>query len=352
MLLLGSHCASVYPRYWKISGFYRLGRKMYDAKQKYEFVKSVARLQREDKSKSEAEAVEELKGEKSEPTFEVYREWRDLVSSTEEKDPYSFSGISEFIGKIVSSGVFFMILGGALLYIAVGLHGQNHTSFTFIFVVLGVAILLYGTGTQGTGALDSDATAWKFKGTIAGGAGVLALLFGYFFIEKHPDIRRAFEPQRQYVKVITDIYERSEGRNRPVSSDSGYVLANRQGQGVPVALQAGRFVLYVPYFTHEKPCGFDIELTYVSSVGDASAELRDTFRLRRDSEVAGDDADNCPTIDGAAPDGIALVAVDTSGVDFDEYRADILYENREQEAVSVDVEASPDGGDTIDLKFN
>jgi len=310
------------------------------------------RLQKKDKSKSEAQAVQELKGEEPEPTFEVYREWRDLVSSAEEKDPYTFSGVAELVGKVLSSGVFFMLLGGALLYIAVELHGQNHTSFTFIFVVLGVAILLYGTGTQGAGALDSDATAWKFKGTIAGGAGILALLFGYFFIEKHTDIRRAFEPQRQYVKVVTDIYERSEGRNRPVSADGGYVLANRHGQGVPVALQAGRFVLYVPYFTHEKPCGFDIELTYVAAASDSPEPLRDTFRLRRESEVASNDAANCPTIDGVAPDGIALVAVDSSGVDFDEYRADILYDNGELEAVSVDVEASPEGGDTIDLEFN
>jgi hypothetical protein len=63
------------------------------------------------------------------------------------------------VASFVSSGFFFLILGGVLLFIAQDRMSTNHAGITFVLVVLGVALLLYGTGTQGMGQFNSGAGA-------------------------------------------------------------------------------------------------------------------------------------------------------------------------------------------------
>lgn len=102
------------------------------------------------------------------------------------------------IERFTSSGLFFMIFGCILLIVAHFMMPFIHSSLAFILVVSGVAILLYGTGTQGIGEFGSNG----YKIAIAGGAGVLALIIGYGVIEKQEEIKDAFQAQTKYIKVI------------------------------------------------------------------------------------------------------------------------------------------------------
>jgi hypothetical protein len=76
--------------------------------------------------------------------------------------------------RTVSSGLFFMAVGCVFLVVAAYTMGETHSSLSFVLVVVGVAILLYGTGTQGMGQLDSHVGTAKYKVAVAGGAGALA----------------------------------------------------------------------------------------------------------------------------------------------------------------------------------
>ena len=83
------------------------------------------------------------------PAERDYRIWKSLIEYRSILERAQLGLIGQVLA-FFSSGIFFILLGGFLLYAAVFLiHGENHTSFTFIFVVLGVAILLYGTHPKG-----------------------------------------------------------------------------------------------------------------------------------------------------------------------------------------------------------
>ena len=102
----------------------------------------------------------------------------------------------------LSSGVFFMIVGAVALLAAFLTMGTTHASFTFVLVVVGVAILLYGTGTQGAGNFETVAGEMKYKIGVAGGAGILAFAVGIGIVEKSADIRDAFQIEKKYARLI------------------------------------------------------------------------------------------------------------------------------------------------------
>ena len=103
------------------------------------------------------------------------------------------------IATIANSGLFFMAVGGELLFLAQEYMATNHAGITFVLVVLGVALILYGTGTQGTGQLSSSA---GYNIAIAGGAGVVAFAVAYGMIWKSTEMRNAFQPERKFVRVF------------------------------------------------------------------------------------------------------------------------------------------------------
>jgi membrane protein implicated in regulation of membrane protease activity len=94
------------------------------------------------------------------------------------------------------SGIFFILLGLALLLVAYWGLGIVHTTFSFVLVVLGVAILLYGTGTQGMGRVERASDQAKYNIALAGGAGVLSFCIAYG-IALLGEMQRAFQIERK-----------------------------------------------------------------------------------------------------------------------------------------------------------
>lgn len=92
------------------------------------------------------------------------------------------------------SGAFFILIGMLLLAAAYYMQSDSHSSLTFVFVVLGAAVLLYGTGTQAAAKYTGGKTTAGVHPEIwiAGGAGVISLLIALGFIHKASDIKMAF----------------------------------------------------------------------------------------------------------------------------------------------------------------
>ena len=142
----------------------------------------------------------------------------------------------------LSSGVFFMIVGSVALLAAFMTMGTTHASFTFVLVVVGVAILLYGTGTQGAGNFESTAGEMNYKVGVAGGAGILAFAVGLGIVIKANDIRDAFQIERKYARLVF----RDPGDG--VGKLTDYV-PEISVDGVPIPSQrSGEYIIaYVPF---------------------------------------------------------------------------------------------------------
>jgi hypothetical protein len=149
--------------------------------------------------------------------------------------------------QLVNSGLFFMLVGCAFLITAGRTMGSIHAAFTFVLVVVGVAILLYGTGTQGMGEFSSEASSARYRIGIAGGAGILALAVGFGIVEKAERIKNVFQIEKKYVRVI--LTPQTDG----ISTFRNYVpeITTSDGESV-AALRHGEIVeVFVPYFETE-----------------------------------------------------------------------------------------------------
>jgi hypothetical protein len=100
--------------------------------------------------------------------------------------------------QFTSSGLFFMIVGAGFLLVAAITLNTAHASFSFVLVVIGVAVLLFGTGTQGVG----EAQATGYKVAIAGGAGVIAFCVGWGIIHYADSIKTVFQIEKKYIRVV------------------------------------------------------------------------------------------------------------------------------------------------------
>jgi hypothetical protein len=105
------------------------------------------------------------------------------------------------ISSFLSSGFFFLLLGGGFLFLAQHNMATNHAGITFVLVVLGVALLLYGTGTQGMGQFKAEGAA-AYNVAIAGGAGAIAFAAAYGIIKYSPQMRAAFQPEKKFVRLL------------------------------------------------------------------------------------------------------------------------------------------------------
>ena len=136
------------------------------------------------------------------------------------------------IASFLSGGLFFLLLGGGLIFMAQAYMSTNHAGTTFVWVVLGVALMLYGTGTQGMGQFNSGA---GYNVAMAGGAGVVAFAVPFGIIGYSGKMRDAFQPERKFVRVLIQggdgvtVSVSSHGRPaagsrkcEPGSSDSRY----------------------------------------------------------------------------------------------------------------------------------
>jgi hypothetical protein len=146
--------------------------------------------------------------------------------------------------KFCSSGLFFITLGLVLLYVANRSIGHAHAGMTFVLVVLGVALLLYGTGTQGTADLKTDSNAAKYNVAIAGGAGVLAFCVAYGIIEFSPQMREAFQIERKFIRLqIQEV-----GREAIPLYASAFKI---DGEEVPFSRRNGMIEILIPYLSSD-----------------------------------------------------------------------------------------------------
>jgi len=100
-----------------------------------------------------------------------------------------------------SSGNFYIVLGSLFLWAAFSKADDAHSALIFILVILGVAIVLYGTGTQAAGTGSAQAPTndqIKANIAIAGGAGVLAAFFGFGIISYKDDLVGVFKRTIDY----------------------------------------------------------------------------------------------------------------------------------------------------------
>ena len=146
------------------------------------------------------------------------------------------------IASFLSGGLFFLLLGGGLIFMAQAYMATNHAGITFVWVVLGVALMLYGTGTQGMGQFNSGA---GYNVAIAGGAGVVAFAVAFGIIEYSGKMRDAFQPERKFVRVLI---QGGDG----VTDVTQYATAfEMDGVPVPAAKKGRNVEVFVPYLPFE-----------------------------------------------------------------------------------------------------
>ena len=149
------------------------------------------------------------------------------------------------IERFLSSGLFFMLIGCGFLWVSYLTMFRAHSSFSFILIVVGVAILLYGTGTQGMGQISQEKEAANYKIKLAGGAGVLAFCTAFGIVWKSDPIKLAFQIERKYLKISIE----PDANSGPifdkyipdVTINGEHIASVRRGQTVDA---------YMGYFTN------------------------------------------------------------------------------------------------------
>lgn len=196
----------------------------------------------------------------------------------------------------VSSGFFFMLVGAVSLAFAFYSMGNTHASFTFVLVVVGVAVLLYGTGTQGVGNFETTAGAATYKLGIAGGAGILAFAVGYGIVAKSPEIKRAFQIEKRYIRLSFE-----PSMKDGVSTFEGYVPeVVIDGVAAPVYRNGDSFVAFVSYFDNRPLTKVRVlaRLHYVGPEDRRNGSLRSNVLVDRTIDIDH----TKPTIDDGSID--------------------------------------------------
>jgi hypothetical protein len=146
-----------------------------------------------------------------------------------------------------SSGLFFMLVGASTLFVAYETMGPASAIFSFILVVVGVAILLFGTGTQSMGEFNSDEAAAKYKVRLAGGAGVLAFCVAFGIVAYYPKMKEAFQIERRY--LIVQVEPKSDGYSKFQDFAADFSI---NGNSLPVMRRGDFIMAYVPYLQTEQ----------------------------------------------------------------------------------------------------
>lgn len=183
--------------------------------------------------------------------------------------------------SFVSSGFFFMLVGGGFLFIAAQTMGPTHAMFSFVLVVVGVAILLFGTGTQSVGEFESKRDETSYKTKIAGGAGVLAFCIAAGIVYFHPKMKAAFQIEKKYFVV----------KVQPLANSTfeDYVAQfSIEGTPIPSMLRGNFMMVYVPYLESEEKTKRPVQYRF-RYIGKKLPELqRDDVTLAFDVEINND----------------------------------------------------------------
>lgn len=144
-----------------------------------------------------------------------------------------------------SSGVFFIVLGCAFLYASYETMFGTHSALTFVLVVVGVALILFGSGTQSMGEFEGGASqAYRAKIQLFGGAGATSMLIAMFFVYVSDGIERAFDVQGKYLEFLIRPGDKA---GRPVPFDDLVTFVRLNGQDLPTFRRGDRFVVLIPY---------------------------------------------------------------------------------------------------------
>jgi hypothetical protein len=143
--------------------------------------------------------------------------------------------------QFTTSGLFFMTVGMALLVMAELVLDTTHASFSFVLVVIGVAVLLFGTGTQGVGHMETTG----YKVAIAGGAGAIAFCVGLGTIHYADAIKTVFQAEKKYIRIVM--------MARDGSSDLTLYAAafSVDGVAIPSAKHSDFVEAFIPYFASD-----------------------------------------------------------------------------------------------------
>lgn len=164
-----------------------------------------------------------------------------------------------FIGNFSRSGLFFMLFGTGFLWFAHDNIQRANSAFTFVIVVLGAAMVLYGSGTQALGEMANDDEKNKLKVQIAGGAGILSLVIAFGVINYSEKMKTAFRVQKKFIVIPIEL-KKAIGFGDPVRlAEYSIVEAFVNGEPVPVLHGHSYFNLYAPYFDNDKKSIFRIQ---------------------------------------------------------------------------------------------
>jgi hypothetical protein len=157
-----------------------------------------------------------------------------------------------------SSGLFFMLLGGLIMYFGYRLSNDpfTHSAFVFLVVILGLALFLFGTGTSASG----EGTSGQVKVAIAGGAGVLAMVLGFGVAHWREDLTDVFKRQRDYGVLELSIGEATN--SIPVDLNNFEAQASSGEMPLPLWKDKQRIEILVPIPPgSEKESSVTVELT-------------------------------------------------------------------------------------------
>jgi hypothetical protein len=169
------------------------------------------------------------------------------------------------------SPVFFIALGCVFLYAAFALLDRAHSAFVFLLAILGVAIVLYGTGTQaaGTGKAGEEKIGATMNVAIAGGAGVLAAFFGYGVLEYNESIKEVFKRTVDYGAL-----QLQKGRNQAQTvnlNDYDILASLPDGRSLYLWKEASAIHVMVPIYDLKTPTVISVQLRQRSQ--DALSDL-------------------------------------------------------------------------------
>jgi hypothetical protein len=153
---------------------------------------------------------------------------------------------ADSVNRFFSSGLFFILLGLVFLLVANVTMGTAHAAFSFVLVVLGVAVLLYGTGTQGMGEFQTSSAAAKYNVAIAGGAGILAFCVAMGIIQYSPAMKTAFQVEKKYVRLL--IQGGNDGSSHTPRYASEFSI---DGIPIPSVRRGDLIEVMIPYFASD-----------------------------------------------------------------------------------------------------
>jgi hypothetical protein len=168
------------------------------------------------------------------------------------------------IKAFFQSAVFYIMLGCMFLFTAYYLLDRSHSAFVFLLAILGIAIVLYGTGTQaaGTGRTGDDKVGPNMNIAIAGGAGVLAAFFGFGVLHYQRDLAEVFKHNYDY--GVLQLARGNQGQS--ISLSDFDITANLpDGRSLPLWKDKNSIHIMVPIYSESVPTDILVQVKQRSS---------------------------------------------------------------------------------------